>query len=79
VIGCPDEEAGEVPTAFVVAGQPVSADDLMVFVARQVAPHEKVRRLEFTDEIPRSPSGKILRQVLADREHAAVTPAGTSR
>jgi len=79
VIGCPDDEAGEIPVAFVVARQPVSADDLMVFVARQVAPHEKIRRLEFTDEIPKSPSGKILRQVLADRDHAAVTPARISR
>jgi acyl-coenzyme A synthetase/AMP-(fatty) acid ligase len=79
VIGCADDEAGEVPVAFVVACQPVSADDLMVFVARQVAPHEKIRRLEFTDEIPKSPSGKILRQVLADRDHAAATPAGISR
>jgi acyl-CoA synthetase (AMP-forming)/AMP-acid ligase II len=76
VIGCPDKEAGEVPAAYVVARQPVSADDLMMFVARQVAPHEKVRRLEFTSEIPRSASGKILRQALADRERAPVIPTG---
>ncbi len=76
VIGCPDAEAGELPMAFVVARQPVSAEDLMAFVAQQTAPHEKIRCLEFTDEIPRSPSGKILRRVLAHREHAAVTPGG---
>jgi acyl-CoA synthetase (AMP-forming)/AMP-acid ligase II len=75
VVGCPDEEAGEVPAAFVVAGQPVSADDLMVFVARQVAPHEKIRRLEFIDEIPRSPAGKILRRALADGEQEVALPA----
>jgi acyl-CoA synthetase (AMP-forming)/AMP-acid ligase II len=77
VIGWPHEEAGELPTAFVVARQPVRADDLMVFVARQVAPHEKIRRLEFTDEIPRSPSGKVLRGLLADRQPAATTLAET--
>jgi acyl-CoA synthetase (AMP-forming)/AMP-acid ligase II len=76
VIGWPDEEAGEVPRAFVVARQHVRADDLMAFVARQVAPHERIRRLEFTDEIPRSPSGKILRQVLASRQPASASPAG---
>jgi acyl-CoA synthetase (AMP-forming)/AMP-acid ligase II len=71
VIGSPDDEAGELPMAFVVAREPVRAGDLMAFVARQVAPHEKIRRLEFTDEIPRSPAGKILRQVLAARQPAA--------
>lgn len=79
VVGCPDDEAGELPKAFVVARQPVTADELMAFVAKQAAPHEKVRRLEFIDEIPKSPSGKILRRVLSDRECAATTPAGTLR
>jgi acyl-CoA synthetase (AMP-forming)/AMP-acid ligase II len=79
VVGCPDDEAGELPKAFVVARQPVTADELMAFVAKQAAPHEKVRRLEFIDEIPKSPSGKILRRVLSDRERAAATPAGTLR
>jgi acyl-CoA synthetase (AMP-forming)/AMP-acid ligase II len=79
VIRCRDDEAGEIPMAFVVTHQPVSADDLMTFVARQVAPHEKIRRLEFIPEIPKSPSGKILRQALASREHATATPAGSPR
>jgi len=73
VVGCPDDEAGELPKAFVVAHQPVTADELMAFVARRAAPHEKIRLLEFIDEIPKSPSGKILRRVLSDREHVAGT------
>jgi len=70
VIPGPDEEAGEVPTAFVVLrdGSRVEADALLAFVAERVAPHKKVRRLEFTDEIPKSASGKILRRVLVERE-----------
>jgi acyl-CoA synthetase (AMP-forming)/AMP-acid ligase II len=68
VVGSPDEEAGEVPKAFVVPREPVSEDDLMVFVAGRVAPYRKVRRLEFVDQIPKSPSGKILRRVLLERE-----------
>jgi acyl-CoA synthetase (AMP-forming)/AMP-acid ligase II len=71
VIGCPDAQAGEIPKALVVCRQPVSADELLAFVADRVAPQEKVRRLEFIDEIPRSPSGKILRRVLVERDRAA--------
>lgn len=73
VIGDPDEEAGEIPTAFVVLRQSATASELMSYVASQVAPHEKIRRLEFVDGIPRSPSGKILRRLLAEREQAAGT------
>jgi acyl-CoA synthetase (AMP-forming)/AMP-acid ligase II len=71
VIACPDEEAGEVPKALVVRRHDVGAGELLAFVAGRVAPHEKVRRLEFIDEIPKSPSGKILRRTLADRDRAA--------
>ena len=71
VIPCPDEEAGEVPKAFVVLkeGQAeVTAAELMDFVAARVAPHKKVRRLEIIGQIPKSPAGKILRRVLVARE-----------
>ncbi len=70
VIPIPDDEAGEIPKAFVVVRDPISAEDLMAFVASQVAPYKKVRRVEFVDRIPKSPSGKILRRVLRDRERA---------
>ena len=36
-----------------------------------MAPHKKIRHLEFIDQIPKSPSGKILRRVLIERERAA--------
>jgi acyl-CoA synthetase (AMP-forming)/AMP-acid ligase II len=68
VIPSPDEEAGEVPKAFVVANGEVSADALMAFVAEHVAPHKKVRRLEFVDAVPKSASGKILRRLLVAQE-----------
>jgi acyl-CoA synthetase (AMP-forming)/AMP-acid ligase II len=72
VIGVPDDEAGELPKAFVVpAGDAVDADALMEFVAGQVSPHKRIRLVEQIDEIPKSPSGKILRRVLKDREVAA--------
>ncbi len=71
VIPSPDEEAGEVPKAFVVLRQPVPPTELMDWVAGRVAPHKKIRRLEVVDTIPKSASGKILRRVLVEQERAA--------
>ncbi len=71
VIPSPDPEAGEVPKAFVVKRSDVSADELIAFVAERVAPHKKVRRLEFIEQVPKSASGKILRRVLKERERQA--------
>ncbi|HSP10693.1 MAG TPA: 4-coumarate--CoA ligase family protein [Candidatus Dormibacteraeota bacterium] len=71
VIGVLDEEGEEIPKAFVVLKQPVAPEELMEFVASRVAPHKKVRRVEIVEQIPKSPTGKILRRVLRDREKAA--------
>jgi acyl-CoA synthetase (AMP-forming)/AMP-acid ligase II len=71
VIPSPDDEAGEVPKAFVVLKSPLTADEVIAFVAGKVAPMEKVRRVEFVEAIPKSPSGKILRRMLVERERAA--------
>lgn len=73
VIGSPDERSGEVPKAFVVLSSPASAEELLGFVADRVAPYKKVRIVEFIDEIPKSPSGKILRRVLVERDRAVAT------
>jgi acyl-CoA synthetase (AMP-forming)/AMP-acid ligase II len=70
VVRYPDEDAGEIPKAFVVARGPLDADDLMAWVAERVAPHKKVRRVEFIDAIPKSASGKILRRELIARDQA---------
>jgi acyl-CoA synthetase (AMP-forming)/AMP-acid ligase II len=75
VIPVPDDEAGEIPKAYVVLRSPATADEVMAFVASHVAPFKKVRRVEFVDQIPKSPSGKILRRVLRERERAAAPPA----
>ena len=42
----------------------------MEFVAGRVAPHKKIREVEFVEQIPKSPSGKILRRVLVEKERA---------
>ncbi|MFC7306329.1 4-coumarate--CoA ligase family protein [Streptomyces monticola] len=70
VIGVYDEDGTEVPKAYVVAqpGAGLTGDEVMAYVAERVAPYKKVRRVEFTDAVPRALSGKILRRELRDRE-----------
>jgi acyl-CoA synthetase (AMP-forming)/AMP-acid ligase II len=75
VIGIPDEEAGEVPKAFVVPSAPLTPEEVTAFVAERVAPSKKVRAVEIIEEIPKAPSGKILRRVLIEGERAAM-PTG---
>jgi acyl-CoA synthetase (AMP-forming)/AMP-acid ligase II len=71
VIGVPEEEAGEIPKAFIVAAEGgCDGDALMEFVAGQVSPQKRIRQVEMIDEIPKSPSGKILRRILREREPA---------
>ena len=88
VVPSPDEESGEIPKAFVVA-QPgvrigastpdapadVSPEEILAYVAERVAPYKKLRALEVVDAIPKSPSGKILRRVLVERERRRVADA----
>jgi len=70
VIPVPDEEAGEIPKAFVILKAQATTDELMAWVAERVAPHKKVRRMEVVTEIPKSASGKILRRILVEKERA---------
>jgi acyl-coenzyme A synthetase/AMP-(fatty) acid ligase len=76
VIPSADDEAGEVPKAFVVLRSEATAEELMAFVAARVAPYKKVRRIEFVAEIPKSASGKILRRLLVERERAPLIVVG---
>jgi acyl-CoA synthetase (AMP-forming)/AMP-acid ligase II len=74
VIGVRDGEGEEVPKAFVVrqdGAADLTADEVMTFVAERIAPHKKVRVVEFIDQIPKSASGKILRKDLRAREAAS--------
>jgi acyl-coenzyme A synthetase/AMP-(fatty) acid ligase len=77
-VGCADGADQEVPKAFVVrsATSPeLDADEVMAFVAAQVAPYKKVRVVEFVDAIPKSAAGKILRKELRAREAAPAVTA----
>jgi len=66
VVGRPDEEAGELPVAFVALapGAQVTADELAEHVNAQVVPYKKLREVHFVDTIPVSAAGKVLRREL---------------
>jgi len=49
-------------------GHGMTEAEVVGFVAAHVAPYKKVRRVEFVPQIPKSPSGKILRRLLVERE-----------
>jgi long-chain acyl-CoA synthetase len=71
VIAKPNDEAGEIPKAFVVrckGYEQVSEGELMLWANGKLATFKNVREVEFIDAIPRNPSGKILRRVLKEQE-----------
>lgn len=73
VVAKPDDLAGEVPKAYVVlkAGYTASATQIIEFCAERVSPYKRIREVEFIEEIPKTPVGKLLRAILRDRERAA--------
>jgi acyl-CoA synthetase (AMP-forming)/AMP-acid ligase II len=73
VIGVPDAEAGELPKAFVVPRGAADPDEIMAFVAAQVAPYKRIRAVQFVDQIPKAASGKILRRALREYERAGTS------
>jgi ribosome assembly protein SQT1 len=86
VIQVPDDESGEVPKAFVVKSPSVGLEESDRMVAREIAKHVEQHKakykwlkggVEFIDEIPKSPSGKILRRFLRDREKEKRRKAGS--
>ena len=67
VLGVPDEEWGERLRAFVVIdGDGVEADVLKEYVRENLARFKVPREIVFLDELPRNPTGKVLKRVLAD-------------
>jgi acyl-CoA synthetase (AMP-forming)/AMP-acid ligase II len=70
VIGVLERESGdELPKAFVVRapGSSIGEDDVKAFIAERVAPHKKIRLVEFIEQVPKSMAGKILRKDLKSR------------
>jgi len=79
VIGVPDEVRGQIAKAFVVlkAGETLSPDDLLAFCKGKIATYKLPREIVIVNELPRTPTGKLLRRVLKQKESA--TPQTTLR
>ncbi|KAK2651068.1 hypothetical protein Ddye_018557 [Dipteronia dyeriana] len=68
VVPYPDEDAGQIPMAFVVRkhGTTITGTQVMDFIAKQVGLYKKIQRVVFIDSIPKSITGKILRRELVN-------------
>ncbi|KAL1510017.1 hypothetical protein ABEB36_004675 [Hypothenemus hampei] len=75
VIGLPDENAGELPLAYVVIreGYHITENQIQKFLADSLSPQKQLRGgVIFVNEIPRNQTGKILRRVLRERARGLV-------
>jgi acyl-CoA synthetase (AMP-forming)/AMP-acid ligase II len=68
VIGIPDDKFGEALLAFVVLkpGSSLELDELVAFCRDRIAGYKIPRRLEIIEQLPRNPSGKILKKILRE-------------
>lgn len=68
VVGRKNEKKGEVPVAMVVLkkGEIITADELISFLKEKLASYKIPYRIEFRKELPKTPTGKILKRVLRD-------------
>ncbi|MBY0286946.1 MAG: AMP-binding protein [Mycobacteriaceae bacterium] len=67
VFGVPDAANGEAIVAAIKGNGSVGADELVALVAGRLASYKRPSQVKFVDEIPRLPSGKVLRRVLKER------------
>jgi len=79
VIGSPDPTRGEIVKAFVILRSGFEGSEELVVALQEhvkatTAPYKYPRCIEFVRELPRTPTGKLLRRVLRDRETLAANP-----
>jgi len=77
VIGVPDEVRGQIAKAFVVLKpeQTLSPEELIAFCKGKIATYKLPREIVIVNELPRTPTGKLLRRVLKQKEPATPQPA----
>jgi long-chain acyl-CoA synthetase len=73
VVGVPDEALGEEVGAAVVLckGESLGADELKAWIKEQVAAYKYPRKIWFLDELPKGPTGKILKREIEVPEQVA--------
>lgn len=88
VIGVPSDREGEVPKAFIVKDSKAcgekSDDEIIAAVKRHVEEAKSSHKwlkggVEFLEEVPKSPSGKILRRMLRDKEKSKLKKDGGAK
>jgi fatty-acyl-CoA synthase len=67
-VGVEDEEFGQRLRAFVVTKKKVSEDDLKSHVKSNLARYKVPREIVFVEELPRNPSGKVLKRKLLEED-----------
>jgi long-chain acyl-CoA synthetase len=74
VVGVTDPIKGEVAKAYIVAkpGVELDADEVEAFCRQRLAAYKIPKEYEFTSEIPKNATGKILKRVLRERQRVAV-------
>jgi long-chain acyl-CoA synthetase len=66
-VGVPDEKSGEVPKLFVVRRDPdLTVEALIAYCRENLTGYKRPKYIEFRDELPKTPVGKILRRELRD-------------
>ena len=78
VIGVPDDKSGEAVKLFVVpSDQNVTVEEIKAYCKDKLTAYKMPRQVEFREELPMTPVGKILRRELKDEEEAkrAAEPA----
>jgi len=83
VVGAPDDERGQLVTAFVVVREAVTADEALAaelqdFVKRKIAPYKYPRAIRFVPSLPRSATGKVQHFVLRERAAEGPPSGGTA-
>ncbi|MFD2399845.1 hypothetical protein ACFSVJ_27980 [Prauserella oleivorans] len=79
MIGVPDPTWGEVGRALIVpaTAEPPSADDIIGYATERLAKFKVPKSVVFVSELPRNPSGKLLKNRLRDRYPLSATPTST--
>jgi acyl-CoA synthetase (AMP-forming)/AMP-acid ligase II len=71
VIGVPDEKWGESIKAVVVLreGKSATEEEIMEYCNERLAGYKRPKSVDFTEELPRLPSGKLMKRELKERYH----------